>query len=84
MRPMFAPRVLMKLILLGIFYGIGSLAMLYAYKTGSFSLVSPLRQTGIIVTAILALILLPQERVNIPRKVVAALACTVGIILLVL
>jgi drug/metabolite transporter (DMT)-like permease len=84
MKPMFAVGTLMRLVLLGVFYAVGSVAMLYAYKTGTFSLVSPLRQTGIIVTAVLALLLLPSERIEIPRKITAALVCTLGVVLLVL
>jgi len=83
MRPMLSPKVLPKMVLLCIFYAIGSVAMLYAYKTGAFSLVSPLRQTGIIVTTVLALILLRPERVRIKRKVGAALICMAGVLLLV-
>lgn len=81
--PMLSFKVLPRLVLLGIFYAIGSVAMLYAYKTGTFSLVSPLRQTGIIVTTVLALVLLTSERINIKRKLTASLVCTLGIILLV-
>lgn len=83
MRPMLSAKVLPRLALLGVFYAIGSVAMLYAYKTGTFSLVSPLRQTGIIVTMILALLFLSVERVRIRRKVVASIVCTLGVILLV-
>lgn len=84
MRPMLSVKVLPRMLLLGIFYAIGSVAMLYAYKTGTFSLVSPLRQSGIIVTVILALLLLSPERVRIKRKILASLVCTVGVVLLVI
>lgn len=83
MGPMVTPKVLPKLALLGIFYAIGSVAMLYAYKEGTFSLVSPLRQTGIIVTVVLALLLLPAERIRIGRKIAAAAICTLGVVLLI-
>ncbi|MDB5166591.1 MAG: rane protein of unknown function [Candidatus Saccharibacteria bacterium] len=81
--PMLSLKILPRLVLLGVFYAIGSVAMLYAYKTGTFSLVSPLRQTGIIVTTVLALVLLSQERVNIKRKVAASVVCTLGVLFLV-
>lgn len=84
MSPMVAPKVLPKLVLLGVFYAIGSVAMLYAYKEGTFSLVSPLRQTGIIVTVLLAFLLLPVERIRIGRKIAAAAICTLGVVLLVM
>ncbi|HYH74598.1 MAG TPA: DMT family transporter [Candidatus Saccharimonadales bacterium] len=84
LRPLFASKLLARLTLLGAFYGIGSLAMLFAYKEGTFTEVTPLRQTGIVVTVLLALLFLKNERVNIPRKVIAALACCAGVILLVM
>jgi len=84
MKPLLKPKVLATLVLLAIFYGIGSLAMLYAYKEGSFAIISPLRQTSIIVTVLLALALLPQERNRIRRKILAALICVVGVVLIVI
>lgn len=84
MKPLLKPKVLGTLILLAVFYGIGSLAMLFAYKVGSFAIISPLRQTSIIVTVLLALAFLPQERNRIRRKVMAALICAVGVILIVI
>ncbi len=84
MRPMLSGKVLPGMLLLGVFYAVGSVAMLYAYKTGTFSLVSPLRQTGIIVTVILALLLLKPERTRVKRKALASLICTLGVVLLVI
>jgi drug/metabolite transporter (DMT)-like permease len=84
MKPLLKPNVLLNLVLLAIFYGIGSLAMLFAYKEGSFAIISPLRQTSIIVTVLLALALLPQERNKIRRKILAALICAVGVVLIVI
>lgn len=83
-RPMLTPAMLAKMTLLAAIYGIGSVAMLFAYRDGSFAVVSPLRQTGVLVTTLLALLLLPSERTMIPRKVIAAMLCTVGALLLVL
>lgn len=73
-----------KLLVLAAFYGIGSLAMLYAYNQGALSVISPLRQTGIIVTTILALMFISAERHNIQRKIAAALICFAGVVLLIL
>jgi drug/metabolite transporter (DMT)-like permease len=84
MKPLLKPKVLATLILLAVFYGIGSLAMLFAYKEGSFAVISPLRQTSIIVTVLLALAFLPQERNRIRRKILAALICAVGVVLIVM
>lgn len=84
MKSIFSQKVLPIMALLGLFYAFGSIALLEAYKTGTFSLVSPLRQTGVIVTGILALLLLRSERVGIPRKIIASVVCTVGVVLLVM
>jgi drug/metabolite transporter (DMT)-like permease len=83
MKPLLSPKVLLTLILLAVFYGVGSLAMLFAYKEGSFAIISPLRQTSIIVTVLMALAFLPQERNRIRRKILAALICAVGVVLIV-
>lgn len=84
MKPLLKPKVLATLILLAVFYGIGSVAMLFAYKEGSFAIISPLRQTSIVVTVLLALVLLPQERNKIRRKILAASICAVGVVLIVI
>ncbi len=84
MRPMLTKSILPIMLLLSIFYAIGSVAMLYAYKVGSFSLVSPLRQTGIILTTLLAFLILSQERTSVGRKLLAAAICTVGVVLIVI
>lgn len=84
MKPLLKPKVLATLILLAIFYGLGSLAMLFAYKEGSFAIISPLRQTSIIVTVLLALAFLPQERNRIRRKILAAVICAIGVVLIII
>lgn len=76
-------KILVKLIPLGIFYGIGSLAMIFAYKYGDFSIVTPLRQTSIVVTVLCALLLLKNERNRIAIKIAAAVVCFVGVALIV-
>lgn len=76
------PLMSWKLLLLAVFYGIGSLAMLYAYKEGSLAIISPLRQTGIIVTMLLALLFIRAERHSMRRKLLAACICCVGVVLL--
>lgn len=77
-------RVLPKMLLLGALYGLGSLAMLYAYREGTFSVVTPLRQTSIIITTLLALVFLTNERTRIPVKLTAAIVSFVGVCLIVL
>lgn len=73
-----------KLFVLAVFYGIGSLAMLYAYKEGSLAVISPLRQTGIIATTLLALLFISAERHDIRRKLLAAVLCCAGVVAVVL
>ncbi len=73
-----------KLLVLAGFYAIGSLAMLYAYKEGSLAVISPLRQTGIIVTTLLALLFISAERHSMARKLVAAAVCFVGVVVILL
>lgn len=83
-KPLFQMPVFGTLWLLGIFYGLGSMTMLFAYQTGSFAVVSPLRQTSIIVTVLLALLLLPKERNRVGKKLLAAAICTLGVVLIIL
>lgn len=83
-KPLLTKKILKRLILLGILYGTGSLTMLFAYKLGTFTVISPLRQTSIIVTTLLALLFLSQERINVGRKLLAALICFIGVLLVVI
>lgn len=82
--PLMRTNVLAKLLLLGVFYGLGSLTMLFAYKYGTFALVSPLRQTSIVVTVLLALLFLRTERHTIGRKIIAAVLCFAGVVLIIM
>lgn len=84
MAPLFRGSVLVRMLVLSVFYAVGCVAMLYAYKLGSFTVVSPLRQTGIIVTVLLALLFLRTERTMIGRKLLAAAICSLGVILIVI
>lgn len=83
MAPLFRNAIFLRMSVLSIFYAVGCVAMLYAYKLGTFTLVSPLRQTGIILTVLLALLFLHSERNRIGRKIAAALVCTLGVGLIV-
>lgn len=75
--------IIATMLLLGVFYVVGSIASLYAYQYGTFSDVSPLRQTSIIVTVILALIFLKDERTDIVKKIIVAIMYTIGVVLMV-
>lgn len=81
---LFKSKIFIKLLLLAIFYAIGSLAMLFAYKEGTFSTVTPLRQTSIIVTVLLALLFLSKERTRVRTKLAAALVSFIGVVLIVI
>ncbi len=83
-RPMLKGETLTRLLLLGLFYAIGSTTMLFAYKYGTLTLVSPLRQTSIVITVLLALVLLKPERNRIGRKLLAAVLCFIGVALIVI
>lgn len=76
--------ILVRLSVLGVFYGLGSVTMLYAYTLGTFSVVSPLRQMSIIVTVLLALVFLKSERTRVWQKVVAAVISFAGVALVVM
>jgi len=78
--PFLNRSILAKMVTLAIFYGLGSYMMLLAYKEGSFAVVSPLRQTSILVTVLLALVFLPAERTRVGRKMLAAVICMIGVI----
>jgi drug/metabolite transporter (DMT)-like permease len=75
--------IILKLLVLGVLYAVGSLTMLYAYREGTFSVVTPLRQTSIIITVLFALLFIKAERNRISRKLMAAALCFVGVILIV-
>ena len=80
----FKKPILARLSVLGVFYGIGSVTMLYAYTLGTFSVVSPIRQTSIIVTVLLALVFLKSERTRIWQKILAAVISFTGVALVVM
>jgi drug/metabolite transporter (DMT)-like permease len=82
MRQLVHGRILIRMIALAFFYAVGCAAMLFAYKYGEFSIVSPLRQAGVVLTVVLALIFLRPERTHIPRKLTAVAVCFAGILCL--
>ena len=79
----FARRTALLLFVCVGLYGLGNVAMMYAYKLGPFTLVAPLRQSGILLTTVLAFLFLRDERTDVVRKLIAAVICTLGVILLV-
>jgi drug/metabolite transporter (DMT)-like permease len=83
MKPLLGGAILSRMILLSVFYAVGCTAMLFAYKLGTFTIISPLRQAAIIVTVLLALIFLKAERTQVTKKIVAAIVCALGVALIV-
>lgn len=77
-------KILKSMLVLAVVYALGNVAINYAYIEGPFSLVAPVRQAGIIITALLAFAFMQDERTNITRKLIAASICTFGVILLVI
>lgn len=75
---------LSRMLLLALIYGLGSLAMLIAYKEGPVILVSSLRQTGIIVTTAFALLFISSERTNLASKLIAAGISFAGVVCILL
>lgn len=84
MKHLFSSKVILSLTVLTVFYAIGSLAMLYAYREGTFSVVTPLRQSSIILTTLLALLFISSERTRVKRKLIAAALCFIGVAMIVL
>jgi drug/metabolite transporter (DMT)-like permease len=74
--------VLSKIALLGVIFSVSAVTLMQAYKSGNVSLVAPLRQTGIILTLLLAMVFL-HERTDISRKVIASLICFAGVVLII-
>lgn len=83
-QPLLATSVIPKLLVLGVLYGLGSLTMLYAYNAGTLAEVTPVRQTSIIVTTLLALLILKDERTRISTKLFAAAISFVGVVMIVM
>ncbi len=83
LRPFFTRSVLPHMLLVGLLLSAGSIALLLAYSVGDISVVSPLRQMSIVITVLLALLFLPQERTQLRRKTAAMIVCFLGAVLIV-
>jgi uncharacterized membrane protein len=80
--PFFAPRVLVRLLGLAVFWAVSNLASLAAYQRGPASLIAPLQKTNVLLTVLVAITFL-QERTRLWHKAVAAALCLLGILLIV-
>lgn len=83
-RTLLSRQVLPQLLLLAGMFSIGGVTLLIAYTIGDLSSVSPLRQMSIVVTVLLAMLFFPQERSQLWRKIVVALLCLLGALLIVM
>lgn len=82
MKPFLHRNTLIRVAVLGVLYSISALTILLAYKHGDAALIAPLQQTAIITTVVLAIIFL-KERNRLWQKIVAALICFIGVLLVV-
>lgn len=71
-----------RMLLLCLIFSVSGVTLLQAYHSGNLSLVAPLRQTGIIMTLFLGIVFL-KERDDLHRKILAALICATGALLVV-
>lgn len=72
---------LTRMLLLGLFFSVGSVTLLTAYNRGDVSAVAPINQTSIIITTLLAVIFL-KERDHLPKKFLSAVVCFIGALLI--
>lgn len=82
MKPLLKREVFGKLLLLSILYAASAVSMTIAYTIGQANIIAPLSQTSIILTIILAIIFL-GERQRLWHKLLAAVICFIGVILVV-
>ncbi|MDO8487239.1 MAG: DMT family transporter [Candidatus Curtissbacteria bacterium] len=74
--------ILSKMLILGILYSFGAVAFYLAIQSGAAaSQISPILQTSVIVTVLLAAIFL-GERDNLVKKIASAILVTIGVILI--
>ncbi|MEP7103673.1 MAG: DMT family transporter [Candidatus Dojkabacteria bacterium] len=74
--------VLPKIILLGALYSIAAVAIFSAYQYGGdASIISPLNQTSIILTVIMAIFIL-KEKQNLNKKIIASILAVIGAIII--
>lgn len=81
-KPLLKGRQLNWLLLASFTFAVSTTALLYAYKHGQINQVAPLQQSSIIFTVILAVIFLKETK-NLTRKIVSALICFAGVLMIV-
>lgn len=72
---------LIRMALLGVTFSIGAVTLLTAYNKGDVSAVAPINQTSIVITTLLAIIFL-KERDHLPKKILSAVVCFIGALLI--
>lgn len=82
-KPFLERSVMWHMVLVGLLLSAGGISLLLAYSVGDVSAVSPLRQMSIVVTVLLALFFLPQERTRLLPKTLAMVLCFLGAVFIV-
>jgi len=82
-RSFFVWSIAVRMLVVSGLMSAGGVALLLAYAAGDVSAVSPLRQMSIVVTVLLAMLFLPQERTYIWHKFAAMALCFLGALLVV-
>ena len=82
-RPFLDRSVVLHMLIVAALLSAGGITLLLAYAAGDVSTVSPLRQMSIVVTVILAMLFLPQERTELWRKAAAVALCFCGALFIV-
>lgn len=82
-KPLLTKPVLIKMACIAASFGIANLAVLGAHSRGSVTVVAPLLQTSIIVTALIGIFFL-GERKRLWHKTAAAVICFSGVLLIIL
>jgi drug/metabolite transporter (DMT)-like permease len=81
-KSLFRPSTLSKMVLLGIFYSIGAIAIYLAYQQGGTAAqLAPISQSVVVLTVLLAAITL-GENDNLLRKLISAIIVTIGVLML--
>lgn len=74
--------ILPKILLIAATMGITTVTGMQAYKIGNLNLVAALQQTNILVITLFGAIFL-QERSQLPQKILAAVICLAGVLLII-
>lgn len=82
MRYFYNKKIAITMVGLAAIWATSNLASLAAYQRGSVSIIAPLQETSVIITVLLAIIFL-KERTRMWQKILAAIICFAGVILII-